>query len=621
MALLQMFKTDKDGAAEFRIQRRLRLQHARWLLRQPTKDQFWFRFCRKSQRVVRQSCLRIEKLIGGAGEWLAKFPLARAIGIGLLWLAIVSLFLGAVGLVLGLIAIASELLLAEPSRYQFKAGDAELVALTRLVVLGTFSIAWLLCMIPGTNRQSALLGPQQNPRRLHLFCKPRVRCNAIEAKSLFWILIALFVFAVSGTCNALRATEHPIAGAVCAVIVILSTFFLIYRMGLRLMQYRAPVLLRHSAFEYGACLFGFMALASLIAVMTPSITHASRHLSLLGPLGFLLGEVHGVSQGSASSAIVLSATCLVFVALGWWVARDIDTFAARRRLVESRRLLMTSAAIAQSQDEPSKCSVESLVLRDLSETVIGRRNRSWRFWLAPIWLRKRIVWFALATGCLVFFDTVIFCILSVVSGFDAAPVFGQAGLREQAALQTTSGRQIVLLSLVPIALVLGGSEVIALLDRTQLQQHSFQSRPISTWRLLVEVHRDGVTRLPVQLLLALPFAVVPMMGSVSFVDLAKLLTLSMAVLLIMRTLMATLSVYLSIKSIANMWVSEALKCIIYVASVVTLVSMLVHPIVLVDSMVNYQGAQVVMALLNVAALSLFGTVAALRAQYAKGAKP
>ena len=549
-----------------RIHRRLAIQHSRWLLRQPISERFWFRTFRVARRLVRCILLLIVAFVENTANWLANH---RVAAICLQTIAIVitlCLVLTLLVLGCGIIVVApSAFLLLTPDRRPLAVDTEILVALTRLTLLVSCSIPFLWSILPGSTRRNVReVNPPQGKRRYSFLRRPESKRSAVTPRVWFPLVggfIGLVMIALGGV---LIRLEHWGIALACALLFTATFWWLVFRVGLRLMRHRARVIWHFTGFEYATGVFACLFAAALLTALSPVIVDLSRALTWLGPFGSAMGHLHRLWQGEIGSLLSLCAVCVFNVGAGWWISRDAASWANRRKLVEASHLLNRSEVEEKaSSNRLTSDDLAARIQRDLDQSIEASKFRSWHFYLRPNWIGRRKDWF---------------CVLLVTLSLLTAGMMGIRILFTQfehlfETVQTVGGPQgispqwqLIALLIVPFTFVLLGTETIAIFDQWKATSTRFHERPISPWQYFRKIHWDGISHLPIQLTLALPFTgLLYGTPSLSWTGLGIATLCTIGCMFAVRTLVICLSISESIRAIGNRWLMSLLNGILFVS--------------------------------------------------------
>ncbi len=445
--------------------------------------------------------------------------------------------------------LPAKLLLLEPDHRDFASESERIsVALTRWVVVSSFAILTLWCILPGTNRAVPLTIRRANMRKPLSLIRTVKRARLARGD-----LVALRCFVLGGAMIAFTSLigivirfPRPGLATLMSVVVFGSAGWLVWRVGLRLLRHRAPRRGPYSIWEYLWFPMMCAGLMTMIPLASDASIQLSKYLSLLGPLGWQMSQLRDLGSGHLLSLIPLSGFVITASFLGWLVARDARSWSHRRQLIESQRLLLAGpieAPAASQSGEDTELSAR--IRRDLDAMMMGRRARSWRFWLAPAWLRRHARWYLVLAAMMIVFQAVLLPIHLFVSSADSVAVIGEPQVEPKVSL--------IAMMAAPLAIMLVAMEILALIDRIVATLNSVDQRPVSTAGFLFEVQRDGVLRLPIQLILLLPMLPLAWAAGAIRHSGYHLPLVAIGVLLIVRTFYATVTVLSSLRPIMPWW--------------------------------------------------------------------
>jgi hypothetical protein len=494
-------------------------------------------------------------------------------GLDPLWLLLGSaLALGFLVVAVGAIAVLpADLLLLKPDHREFASQSERLsVALTRWTVLTSFAILTLWCLLPGVARAVPLTIHRANIRKPQSLIRKvkRARIKRADRITLGCLVLGAAAVALSSLIGIVIRFPQPGLATLMSVVVCASIGWLVWRVGLRLLRHRARLIGPFSCWEYLWPAIAVLGAASIIPLASEQSIGLSAYLPLLGPLGWQLAALRDLGEGHVFGLIPLSGVVVTTAWLGWLVAKDAGSWTNRRKLIESQRLLLNAPIEpAAASQRLGHTELLARIRRDLDATMVGRRTRSWRFWLTPNWLRRYLRWYLLLVAMMLVFQAVLWPMHVVVASVDPVAAIGDLAVRPELSL--------IAMMAVPLAMLFSALEILALYDRVTATLNSAEARPVSTLGLLLEVHRDGLLRLPIQLILLSPLLPLAW-ASGSFADFEYQIPLvGLGILLFVRTLAAMLMVICSLRPVmpgwARMSIDGALTITIYGALVAALV--------------------------------------------------
>lgn len=556
-----------------RVRHRLAYQHARWIATQPIKDRFWFRTCRKTRRVFRWFRIYIRAIFNRAGEWLRKFPLVASVLYATAWVVGVLLFaavlVGACWLVL---VGPSEMLQINPDRRPLEGSDEiATVALTRLTIVLSIAAPFLWCILPGSDRNVLLRsGGYQKRYGVFSFLRKPPSSQAVSVRYLLPAIGIVAALAVVSVCGIFARLSHPLVAAVGGIIFFVAFAWMVHRVGLRMMRKRSAVIWHGSVYEWLAMGLVMAGMFSLILLISPGIVLVSEYLRWLGPVGYALANLQAVAGGNYQALLPVTVLCTLVIAIGKWAEQDVGTWANRRKLVTSRRLLNRAEVKEVVGDPTENGDCLEQIQRGLNQTIESRQLLSRDFLVRPFWLRRRHVWYWIIAGCVLLLVIVFGGVKIMIDQYDQTAVIGHD--------RGSPITQLTRMFWMPFVFVLLSTEVMALFDQGIAVPVRFLERPLSSWQYFWRVHRGGIARLPIQLVLSLPFSVLLFLGEPVGVN-GNLSTLtgwvgmlvsSLALLLTIRTLFACFHVMKSIYSIANRWIAEGAQIALAVIAFATI---------------------------------------------------
>ena len=540
-----------------RIHHRLAYQHVRWIATQPIKDRFWFRTCRKFRRAFRWLWIYIRAIFNKVAEWLQEYRvIATVLYVAVCTVAILLL----AGLAVGTIGLT---LVGPPEVLQWNPDGRRLqglneiaaVALTRLTIIVSIAVPFLWCILPGSDRNLLMRssGHRQNAGAFSFLRKPP-SSQAVSIRFVLSFIAIVATLAVVSACGIFAQLSHPLVAAAGGIVFFVATAWMSRRVGLRMMRKRSAVIWHLSVYELMAMGFAAAGMLSLILLASPEIVSVSRILRWLGPVGYAMDQLQAVATGNYLALLPVLAVCMLVVVVGWWAGKDLGTWANRRKLVASRRLL-NRAEVKDVASRPKEFADRVLEIQSgLNQTIESRQLQSREFWLRPFWLRRRHVWYWIIAGCMLLLVIVFAGIKITMGQYQQEIVIGD---------DLRSSDQLTRMFWMPFIFVLLCTELMALFDQETAIPVRFLERPLSSWRYLWRVHRGGIARLPIQLLLSLPFSVLLFLGEPvgrngdlsTLVGWSGMLVASIAFLLAVRSLFASFHVMQSISAITNRWIA------------------------------------------------------------------
>ena len=560
-----------------RIRHRLEYQHVRWIATQPIKDQFWFRTCRKFRRVTRWFAIHVDAVCNKAADWLKNHAtIASTFYVAAIIVALL-LFSAAVIVALGLVTVGpSEVLQWNPDRRPLRGSDeVAAVALTRLTIIVSLVAPFLWCILPGSDRNVLLRsgGNKQGIRSLSFLRKPPAS-QAVSVRYLLPVMAVIASLAVVSAAGIFARLSHPLFAMIAGGVFFVAAAWTAYRVGLRMMRKRSAVIWHMSAYEWIAMGIAVAGLSSLILLAKPEIVSVSQYLRWLGPVGYAMANLQSVATGNYLALLPVLLVCMLMVAFGWWAGKDAGTWANRRKLVSSRRLLNRAEVnhVATTPKNDTDCLKQ--IQSGLNQAVESRQLRSRGFLIRPFWLRRRHNWYWIIAGCMSILVIAFAVVKFEMDQYEQIAVIGYE--------QNSPETQLTRMFGMPFVFVLLCTEIMALFDKAIAVPVSFLERPLSSWQYFWRVHRAGIARLPVQLLLSLPFFALLFLADPTGIngDLPTLTTCvgmlvaSVAFLLTIRSLFASFHVLQSIRSITNRLFAEASQVGLAVLAFATLLYIL-----------------------------------------------
>ena len=597
-----------------RIHHRLAYQHARWITTQPIKDRFWFRACRKIRRAFRWFLIYVRAIFSRAGEWLQKHRaiatvLYVAVG-AVAMLVLAAVVIGAIGLVL---VVPSEALQWIDGRPLQGSGEIAAVALTRLTIVVSFAASFLWCILPGSDRNVLLRSSSHNQRvRWFSFLRKPPKSQAVSIRYVLPIIVIVTTLAVVSIGGIFARLSHPFVAVVCGIVFFIATAWMVHRVGLRMMRKRSAVIWHLSTYEWLANGLAMMGLLSLILLASSEIVSVSEHLRWIGPIGFALANLQAVATGNYLALLPVLAVCMLVVAIGWWAGKDIGTWANRRKLIASRQLL-NRAEVKPVADRPEEFADRLVQIQSgLNQTIESRQLQSREFWMRPFWLRRRHVWYWIIAGCMLILVVVFGGVKIMMDHYDQPVVIGHD--------RGSPTNQLTRMFWMPFVFVLLCTEAMALFDKAVSVPVRFLERPLSSWRYLWRVHREGIARLPIQLALSLPFSVLLFLGEPvgrngelsTFTGWIGMLVASIALLLALRSLFASFHIMKSIYPIINRWIAEGLQAGLAILGFATFMMYIVGSGVVAAAEIRLATYQLIALGLNLFILLVFTAFALLR---------
>ncbi len=588
---------ESPPAVVVRIRKRLAFQHARWSLSQPTRPRCFFDQRRRVCRQWRRLRIWINR------ELQPVHPLFALVGIAIAVLAATMLLAAIVCVVV----LPSAMLLLPLENHEFNNSSEQVaVALLRLTMLMSITIVfyWLRC--PGGSRATvaATQRTRQRQRKYESFIRkvrPRRPC-LFERKITIAVLTVVAALAIAGSVIRL---PHGLLAALHAVAAMMAIGWLVWRIGLRLMRIRSPLVGPLTIWDYLTMPTAVLGIFTLFAFSAPVTIRWSTYLSKLGPIGWLCGEIQSLGAGDFARVPLLILFITAAGMIGWIVAKDAGTWRQRRKLIESQRHLQIRPATIEATGEClSPQELRRRVGRGLDQTIIDRRCRSWRFWLTPIWLRRRWSWYVVTGVAILIFQVALIPIRLLIADIEPTTVIGGSARSPQEILTA--------LAVVSLVLMFFAIECTALLDLWTARHYMFQQRPQSPITCWLETHREGLLRLPMQLILLLPFVPIAILVGTRLAIGGQLLFITIALLFLMRTVVATITVFAATLSTIRHWLSLTMHAVLGIAVYAACFAPLVIPVMMVRSPLPVANVPLGLSLANLAALLLFAFVCQLR---------
>ena len=573
-----------------RIRRRLAIQHARWLLSQSERP-CGLEACRRYSRQWRRGWIWFEKKCAIISTALAYIIVGVAI------LAAVGFLLLAIGVV---VYVPSLILLAPPDKVQLAdPTDQVAIAMLRMTLLPSALILlnWLRC--PGVDRPIHPRSASQSQKERRSFIRVTRKRHQPGSVSR-WMILGATCMAAFALCPGIVQLPWGWFALPLLIASLFSIGWLVWRVSRRLMRYRAKSRGPLTIWEYLSFPAVVLALFAMLTWFSPVEPAWSRNLIWFGPIGFLWSQIFAVGMGQWLHAVPVLAIITTLALVGWFVARDAGTWRNRKRLIASqRRPLVSLADVPQVQRQLSAADLRNRIRRDLGSMVFDRRYRSWRFWLTPIWLRRRSAWYITVGVTILLFQLVLIPVNSVISSV-AEPVKVIGAAPPVAPDAVVSG-----LLAISVAIVVLTLEVMCLYDQLNAVPTNLAERPRAAIDCWYETQGEGVLRMPMQLVLLAPFLFIgSLVGAELNVGWDELLVV-IAFLFLLRSLFATLLVSNAYGAVMPWWARLPVSGVLLISAYGMLFMPMGLSVVLLGSGIAISTMQIVLAFVNVAAILMF----------------
>lgn len=536
--------TSNVPPASKRIQRRLRTQHARWLVRQPMFHSWWFRL----QRRVGGLLWKGKRKFFAAFNWFSAAP-----GIYVLTLALLLLALYAVQ------AISQSDTMASFLRFLSSPDTAVNVRImATLAVASTFWIVEMLAAVFGAERSIGLNARYPRSQRMTLIRvldrKSRFRLKVFRIQLIAFTALSLLLLMV-----ALASFSSSILAITMGTLATFATSWLIRKLGLRLMRIR---LRAWGGFTIAEAMW-LLSLMLIYATMLEAVSKSSPTIEAIfpwfGPSGWMHARLLAVAQGDWLAAFLIAIYSIVTVVTGNFLGRDVGTWANRRKLIESQRLALTvKQAKPTDVSQPTESQLQDEIRR-------GRERTSDKI----SWIPKRVLaslyqpirGSAYVVGAFVFgAQLLVMWLESTLHYGDDIDMTSANGIRVDVLMNT-------LLAL-PVVFVFCGLEWLMLFKR-HTQSMPLNSRLLTTWGHWHRVQLDFFVRLPKQVVCVAPFAFVWLISTADASAIAGPIVVALIGFgLFSRTLFASFNVVESINSVA--WLQALLRVVLLYAGVASL---------------------------------------------------
>jgi len=348
-----------------RLRRRLHPRYLRWLARQPVASGC----LSKGWRGFRRSCRRsINAFVRSRLVRIPVFCVAVCAGLFILG--------AAVALVAAVLYLLPAMLFAPPEHHRFASlAERDAVALTRLTVL-----------------QSAIL-PLLFLWAAHCFCNSLgLETRAFYEKNRLSRLVGyrlgflcFLAYSAAVTLGATAGHDAPGYGVMATLTVTGCLGWLAWAAAKRLMAVGRPRWLSSPGALAATLLILLLPTPYIIAFSYRSgsaVLAISRHLTWLGPLGWVNDLLLGLSLGHVQNALPLAIGCVVALSLGYQLNRPTSSWAFRRRLLSNYR----TRRVSQQRATTSRTN-EQHVARDLRQAL---SENVWKPAVYPRWMKGHV---------------------------------------------------------------------------------------------------------------------------------------------------------------------------------------------------------------------------------------
>lgn len=547
-----------------RIDRRLRTQHARWLLNQPHFQRSWGNrirpWARANRRVMRKLAFHLQRSFA----WLKRQGWLRKIAMGLL---VSVTIVGAILLCYGVVVVP-KMVLSAPVGRDVKLTIAETlsVGLYRVAVGLSWATGLLWLAMPGINlcqAQNRSGRASQASRadiyRLHDRSYRRVNrvVSARELAGLIGIGITVTWVALAGVLwEFSTGLTAALASIVAAILFLCAAGYFVFGIAVWIRRFRSPHLGKMPVSLFAWIATFFSGVLMLGSTLDERCVGVAGQLSKIGPYGFgcwLIGEV---ARGSVLAFVVVVALSTLLVGVARSLTNRASRWSHRRASVLSHRTLSDSVR-ERENTEPvlSRSEMAGEFRRMLRAKTIRFGWQSIRGWFLPDWFRRSWFGFVALAPPVLLVPAVIATLAHALGGVDAIQEVGSMGL------QVIDADAIFRFALVgSVAGLFTLAELLAMHDRSVTSALSAEQRSRgvleSWWR--DQVH--GLQRTPFQLLISMPAILLIFLrpglvrfGLVRFDWFLLVGLVSLALLVAARTIPIAFSVVSSMKNDVGRW--------------------------------------------------------------------
>lgn len=528
---------ETTDAAE-RIYRRLRLQHARWLLSDPGFHTRWRGWRRNCCRSFRRGFGVLERLFCATFESPVVIFVTLAIGV-----VLVAGLLGSMLLMPGKLL---QLPLAEHDQFDSPEQQTQ-TALFRLAVISSGIAVGLLLLMPGKeDSTSNVQRINQHAKKLGRSVRSRIMLRPRNLTRQLVVLGGVLMISLSVILWDSGGTFWSRFLAIdCAGLTVITIGFALWHFCVRMLP------IRSRSFGSGqitrADAVGFFLLPiSGIGVMVWLLSHnsiaAADKLIYFGPIGLMFALLQGVAAGHWINAFYLLLIGLVVLWAAPQLTRHLSSWPSRRAIVEAHRVCYAVAEPAQEAiSEIQSIQERQQISLLLNQSIAGRRWTNWRCWLWPTWLQRRFKWYLwMMVGALIV-QLPILCFEWTYGGASQVTTVGEV-------TGTAPKDNPIMMAFTPILFAAALLEGLALTNR--ILSSRFQQRPIHALVAWREIQLEGVQRLPLQLLLLSPVLLGAALGSaVNAALVGKMVLVLVGMSFVVRTILVSMNAFIAIAGI------------------------------------------------------------------------
>jgi len=509
------------------------------------------------------------------------------------WLGRAGGFLAAIAIAVGLIGLSYLLSIALPLPAEFFAlepkfvdfGDSSQrvsVALTRLACLVLWVIVFLLVVVfgkkplPLENRRPKTVVRANGPPTRQLLQKRKIPIlHPWQLRTMHAVTFGVVWIILSGI---LLKAEAPVgfrvAAIVSAAILSAASGVVLVNVSVRLMRIPFWRWWGIGVHEWTGLLMLSIGFAVALWLGSRDVVEASKWLSHLGPVGFLMSSLQGIAEGEWTGVLTVLASSGGLLVISHWIARDAHLWSRRRQMLQAhdsvvRRPEPIEFVSISSNSLTDRSDWKQAVRAEFRRSLRGRRFRDWRTWFFPDWLQQYLRWYLIALSCALVYQVLFLVIHYSIGEIEWAKTVGTSASQDR-----QLERQPFVQFVIPLLAVFAAGEFIAVLRFFLMQPLSLEQRPLNAGEFWWQMQIDGITRTPVLVLMTVPvWFPIFLRGRIDMAEIATAMFAMFGGLLIARTYLAGYLVLKSLHPLQSWYVRNANNAafgITLIATVITL---------------------------------------------------
>ena len=563
------------GPANERVDRRLRTQHARWLLHQTDYVKSWKNRVRPFLRRERIAWRRLRWAATECAKWVSGRVVFQAVCVTTCCVSLVA----AIGLLgWGIWYFPSAAALSPIPTLELADEQRTELALVRVAAVLAWGMLQVWLIVPGIQTShrswSGYRSPDDRNRDIYGVADQTFRkrscATQINARVL---LICLGAFTVPVFVATLKVlwTEAMDLGFACLMVSVATAFlcssvFLVWALALRMQRVRSPNVgtVPLSLWVWMVVFFGGILFFGL--TLSEAGAGLLGRLPWAGPFGLPLAMLWSLAAGSVWPAVGLLSLSGVFVWLGIAISQRELKWENRRKVVLAHRRI--DPWLFCKPDEADELSGVALTYRIRSAIDQASLTSRWRVlstWVFPNWFAKTWPLYVILLPFVLAIQVNYYVLWRMARNAPETRVIGGS----VPSLHADWGA-------VFSATCLGGWMLLFLATEFMGLDHESRHHPLRSrervrdgWGIWFDVQLDGLYRLPFQFLLCLPPAILWFLsGQATTFGIAALVVLLITLTMVLgRSLYSACYVMSGAREYLSEWFRYGMGCCLIAATI------------------------------------------------------